>query len=352
MKNSIQSIPWGSFDGEEVRLWHLVNANGLELQFTNFGGRLVKAIVPDRNGHFDNVTLGWPTLDEYVAEHGGTYYGALVGRYGNRIGAGKFALGGKEYTLELNNEPAGIPCALHGGLKGFALRNWKVVDEIHDDGKVGLVMEISSPDGEGGYPGNVTVRATLTLDDNNVWHIGWKAESDRPTPISLTDHAYWNLDGVDAGTTVMGHHLYVNADAITAYGPSMIPTGEFRDVTGTPFDFRTTHAIGDMHDADYDQLKYGSGYDMNWVLRKTAGDELSPACILTSPATGRQLEVWTTEPGVQVYDGYYLPVRNAGVALETQHFPDSPNRPEFPSTIVRPCVPFYSTTEFRFKVQG
>ena len=130
MKNSIESMPWGTFDGEEVRLWRLVNANGLELQFTNFGGRLIKAIVPDRNGHFENVTLGWPTLDEYVAENGGTYYGALVGRYGNRIGAGKFTLGGKEYTLELNNEPAGIPCALHGGLRGFSLRNWTVLEEI------------------------------------------------------------------------------------------------------------------------------------------------------------------------------------------------------------------------------
>ena len=139
--------------------------------------------------HFENVTLGWPTLDEYVAENGGTYYGALVGRYGNRIGAGKFTLNGKEYTLELNNEPAGIPCALHGGLRGFALRNWTVIEEIHDEDKVGLVMEIKSPDGEGGYPGNVTVRATLIFDNNNVWHIGWKATSDQATPISLTDHA-------------------------------------------------------------------------------------------------------------------------------------------------------------------
>ena len=155
------------------------------------------------------------------------------GRYGNRIGAGKFTLNGKEYTLELNNEPAGIPCALHGGLRGFSLRNWTVLEEIHDEDKVGLVLEIKSPDGEGGYPGNVTVRATLTFDNNNVWHIGWKATTDQATPISLTDHAYWNLDGADSGTTIMGHQLYVNADVITAYGPAMIPTGEFRDVTGT-----------------------------------------------------------------------------------------------------------------------
>ena len=148
----------------------------------------------------------------------------------------------------------------------------------------------------------------------------------------------------------MDHQLYVNADCITAYGADMIPTGELRDVTATPFDFRTTHAIGAMHDADYDQLKFGAGYDMNWVLRKTTpGDELTPACILTSPKTGRQIEVWTTEPGMQIYDGYYLPVRNAGVALETQHFPDSPNKPEFPTTIVKPGQVLYSTTEYRFK---
>ena len=349
MKNSIAKMKWGSFEGQEAYLWRLVNANGMELDITDFGGRLVKAFVPDREGHFDNVTLGWETLDEYVGEHGGTYYGALVGRYGNRIGKGKFTLDGQEYTLELNNEPGGIPCALHGGLRGFSLRMWRCVEEIHTDDKVGLVLEIESPDGEGGYPGNVKVRATLTLDNRNVWHIGWRAETDKATPLSFTDHAYWNLDGVEAGTTVMDHLLYVNADLFTPYGPDMIPTGELRDVTGTPFDFRTTHSVGAHHDDDCPELKYGMGYDINWVVRRTPGDELSPAAILTSPKTGRQVEVWTTEPGMQIYDGYYLPVRNAGIALETQHFPDSPNKPMFPSTILRPGQVLYSTTEFRFK---
>ena len=349
MKNSIKSSKWGTFEGEEVRLWTLVNANGMELQFTNWGGRLIKAMVPDRTGKLDNVTLGWPTFEEYVAEHGGTYYGALVGRYGNRIGAGKFTLEGKEYTLELNNEPAGIPCALHGGLRGFSLRMWNVIEEIHTEDKVGLVLEITSPDGEGGYPGNVTVRATMTLDNANVWHIGFRATTDKATPISLTEHAYWNLDGVDAGTTIMDHQLYINSDQITAYGPAMIPTGELRDVTSTPFDFRTTHTVGAQHDLDYDQLKYGAGYDMNWVIRRTPGDELQPACILTSQKTGRQLEVWTTMPGLQIYDGYYLPVRNAGLAIEPQFFPDSPNKPQFPNTIVQPGQVVYSTIEYRFK---
>ncbi len=350
MENLIESQSWGTFEGEEVRLWRLVNANGLELQITNWGGRLVKAIAPDRNGKLENVTLGWPTLGEYVAENGGTYYGALVGRYGNRIGKGKFSLNGKNYTLELNNAPAGIPCALHGGLRGFSLRNWKVVEEIHTAEKVGLVLEIASPDGEGGYPGNVTVRATLTLNNANVWRIDWEATTDQATPISLTCHAYWNLDGVSAGTTCMDHELTVNAAAITAYGADMIPTGERRAVAGTPFDFRTPATIGSRHDEDDPLLKYGAGYDMNWIVDRT-DDSLVKACTLASPKTGRQLEVWTTEPGMQIYDGYYLPVRNAGVALETQHFPDSPNHPDFPTTIVEPGTVMKSATEFRFSVR-
>ena len=347
MKNKIESQPWGTFEGEEVRLWHLTNANGLELQFSNWGGRLVKAFVPDRTGKLENVTLGWPTFDEYVAENGGTYYGALVGRYGNRIGKGKFSLNGKDYTLELNNAPAGIPCALHGGLRGFSLRTWKVVEEIHTEEKVGLVLEITSPDGEGGYPGNVTVRATLTLDNANVWRIDWEATTDQTTPISLTDHAYWNLDGVDAGTTCMDHTLQVNAEKITAYGADMIPTGEFREVAGTPFDFRTPTKVGAHHDDKYELLEYGAGYDMNWIVNKPLGT-LGLACTLASEKTGRKIEVWTTEPGMQIYDGYYLPVRNAGIALETQHFPDSPNHPEFPTTLVQPGTVMKSTTEFRF----
>ena len=347
MQNMIESKPWGAFDGEEVRLWRLVNANGLELQITNWGGRLVKAIVPDRDGKPANVTLGWETLDQYVAENGGTYYGALVGRYGNRIGKGKFTLEGKEYTLELNNAPAGIPCALHGGLRGFSLRSWKVVEEIKTADKVGLVLEITSPDGEGGYPGNVTVRATLTLDNADVWRIDWAATTDQTTPISLTCHAYWNLDGVDAGTTCMGHQLTINADKLTTYGPDMIPTGELVDVAGSPFDFRTPQTIGSRHDADHPLLKYGAGYDINWVVKKPLG-ALDLAAVLASEKTGRKIEVWTTEPGMQVYDGYYLPVRNQGVALETQHFPDSPNHPEFPTTLVKPGETMTSTTEFRF----
>jgi aldose 1-epimerase len=349
MKTILESKPWGSFEGHPVRLWRLVNANGVELQFTDFGGRLVKAFVPDRDGTFANVTLGWETLDEYVAEHGGTYFGALVGRYGNRIGNGRFSLEGKEYTLECTNAPGGIPCALHGGTRGFSLRCWDVVEEIHTDDRVGLVMQITSPDGEGGYPGNVTARVTLTLNNENVWRLDYEATTDQATPLAFTEHAYWNLDGTDAGTTILDHDMQISADRFTPYNAGMIPTGELRDVAGTPFDFRTPHTIGERHDADDDQLKFGAGYDINWVVNDWDGVTLRPACRLSSARTGRLVEIWTTEPGMQVYDGYYLPVRNAGVALETQHFPDSPNKPEFPSVIVRPGETLRSTTEYRFK---
>lgn len=348
MSNSIESSPWGVFEGEEVRLWRLVNANGLELHFSNWGGRLVKALVPDRDGRLGNVTLGWPTLDEYVGEHGGTYFGALVGRYGNRIGDGKFTLDGTTYSLELNNAPGGIPCALHGGLRGFSLRTWRLVREIHEADKVGLVLAISSPDGEGGYPGNVEVEAAITLDDANVWRLEWRATTDKATPLAFTEHAYWNLDGVDAGTTVMDHELQISASNYTPYGPAMIPTGEIRAVEGTPFDFRAPHTVGERHDDDFPELKYGAGYDINWALDGEP-DALRPACALVSRKTGRRLEVWTTEPGLQIYDGHYLPTPNSGLALETQHFPDSPNKPQFPTTIVRPGQTLTSVTEFRFK---
>ncbi len=362
MNRSITSRAWGSFDGEEVRLWTLANASGMEVDFSNYGGRLVRCVVPDRAGNFEDVTLGYDSLDGYLADTG-TYFGALVGRYGNRIGSGgTFTLEGKKYQLELNNEPNGRPCALHGGLCGISQRMWKFVKEIKLDDRVGLVFEIFSPDGEGGYPGNVTVRAELTLSDANALTVRFKAVSDQATPIALTEHAYWNLDGAFNGSTIMDHSLFVNADAFTPYDAGLIPTGEIRDVGGTPYDFRTAHPIGDMAGwLDYPDMKYGNGYDMNWVLRKdAAGDELTLATVLTAGRSGRQLEIWTTEPGIQLYMGNFLTdlghgkgdrraYQYAGIAMEPQHFPDSPNKPQFPTTIARPGVPVYSTMEFRFK---
>jgi len=361
--NKLESKAWGTFEGEEVRLWTLVNANGMTVEFSNWGGRLVRCLVPDRTGALGDVTLGYDSLDGYLAD-GGTYFGALVGRYGNRIGnGGTFTLEGKTYQLELNNEPNGKPCALHGGLRGISQRLWKCVEEIRTDDKVGLVLEIFSPDGEGGYPGNVTVRATLTLSNENALNIRFKATTDKATPLALTEHAYWNLDGAFNGSTIMDHRLFVNADSFTPYDEGLIPTGEIKAVEGTPFDFRSTHKIGDMAGRmDYPDMKYGNGYDMNWVLRKeNGGDELTLATVLTSEKTGRQLEIWTTEPGIQLYMGNFLKdlgygkggknaYQYAGIAMEPQHFPDSPNKPQFPTTIAQPGVPVYSTMEFRFKV--
>jgi aldose 1-epimerase len=348
MSFKLESEVWGSFEGKEVKLWKIASPAGIELWFTDYGARLVKAFTPDRNGKKENVTLGWPTLDEYVAENGGTYYGATVGRYGNRIGSnGTFSIDGIKYQLELNNAPSGIPCALHGGLRGFSLQVWDLVESFVNDDKVGLLYEIKSPDGEGGYPGDVTMRVLHTLDEKGVWRIEYTATTSKPTHIAPTNHAYWNLDGVDAATTIMDHTLQIPADSITAYDKGMIPTGELRDVTGTPFDFRNPVKIGLRHDDKYDQLEYGAGYDMNWVLSKEAG-QLSLAASLASEKSGRLIEVWTTEPGVQIYDGYYLPVRNSGVAIETQHFPDTPNKPEFPSTLVMPGETLKSVTEYRF----
>jgi aldose 1-epimerase len=351
MSFKLESEVWGEVEGKEVKLWKIANSSGIELWFTSYGARLVKAFAPDKDGKIENVTLGWPTLEEYVAENGGTYYGATVGRYGNRIGSnGTFSIDGVKYQLELNNAPAGIPCALHGGLRGFSLQVWNLVDSFANEDKVGLLFEIHSPDQEGGYPGNVTMRVLHTLDAKGVWRIEYTATTDKPTHIAPTNHAYWNLDGVDAGTTIMDHTLQIPADYITEYDKGMIPTGEFRDVTGTPFDFRNPVKIGLRHDDKYDQLEYGAGYDMNWVLSKEAG-QLSFAASLASEKSGRLIEVWTTEPGVQIYDGYYLPVRNQGVAIETQHFPDTPNKPKFPSTLVKPGETLQSVTEYRLGVK-
>jgi len=346
MKNALGSVVWGTFEGAEIRLWRLVNAKGTEVQITNYGGRIVRVLTRDRSGALDNVTLGWNSLEEYVKD-GGTYYGALVGRYGNRIGEGKFALDGQTYTLECTNAPAGIPCALHGGTKGFALRAWTCAEEIREADKVGVVLAITSPDGEGGYPGNVKVEARVTLSDDDVFEIAWSGETDKATPLAVTCHSYWNLDGVDAGTKTYTQELQLEADAFTPYTPGMIPTGEIRPVEGTPFDFRSMRPMGD-HTADpYPEVKYGAGYDMNWVIRGADGT-LRKAATLRSPKTGREIQVWTTEPGVQVYDGYYLPVRNAGVAIETQHYPDSPNHPEFPTVILRPGEKLSTVTQYRF----
>lgn len=348
--SSISSQKWGEFEGDEIRLWTLTNDNGIEAKITNYGGRLVTLTMPDKNGVRDNVTLGWPTLEEYVAENGGTYYGALVGRTGNRIANGKFTLCGKEYTLWCNNTPGGIPCALHGGARGFALRAWECIGEVTDANGAALKLRITSPDGEDGYPGAIVCEVTMTLTNANILRIEWKVTSDATTVFAPTFHGYWNMDGVSAKTCGLDNVLELNATRYTPYNKGMIPTGELRDVSGTPFDFRVAHAIRRDHDAADECLQYGAGYDINWEINRGGQEGLCFAAALSSPTTGRRVELWTTEPGVQIYDGYYLPVRNAGIAIEPQHFPDSPNHPEFPSVVLEPGQTLNTVSEFRFSI--
>ena len=360
MSRSITAVPFGTAGGRQVRLWKLVNARGTEFDITEYGGRLVRAIVPDRNGDFDDVVLGYDTLEQYLADD--TYQGALVGRYGNRIGAGRFSLDGKEYKLDLNNAPGGIPCCLHGGLEGFSFKVWDA-EPLEGPDKVGLKLTCKSPAGGEGFPGAVTLQVTEWLTDDDVWHLSYKATTTRPTFLAPTAHPYWNLDGAFNGGDVMDHLLWVGADEFTPYGPDMIPFGDYASVDGTPLDFRTERALGErVGERGFDQLAYGNGYDQNWVLRSNPKDTFRIAAQLRSAKTGRRMEVWTTEPGIQIYDGSYLPAGlpgkgagrfapNCGVALETQHFPDSPNKPMFPSTLVLPGRPMYSTTEYRFRAE-
>ncbi len=360
MARSITAVPFGTIGGRKVRLWKLVNAKGSELDVTEYGGRLVRAVVPDRYGNMGDVVLGFDRLQQYIEDT--TYQGALVGRYGNRIGAGRFFLGGKEYTLDLNNAPGGVPCCLHGGLEGFSMKTWDA-EPFELDDKVGLVLTCKSPSGGEGFPGAVTIQVTMWFSDDDVWHLAYKATTTKPTHIAPTAHPYWNLDGAFNGSTVMDHTLWVGADEFTPYGADMIPFGVFSETAGTPLDFRDEHRIGDrVNERGFDQIVYGNGYDQNWVLRVNPKDNFRIVAQLRGAWSGRRMEVWTTEPGIQIYDGSYLPEGlpgkgdgkfspNCGIALETQHFPDSPNKPMFPSTLVKPGMPLYSTTEYRFRAE-
>ncbi len=344
-------------DGTPVRVFTLINANGLRLRAMNYGAIVLGLEVPDRSGASADVALGFSTLAEYLKET--PYFGAVVGRYGNRIAGGKFSLDGTACTLATNNEPGGIPCSLHGGLKGFDKVVWDA-SGVEKPGATGVRFSYRSKDGEEGYPGNLNLTVTYWLTDNNEWQIDYTATTDKATPLNVTQHSYFNLKGEGNGD-ILGHELTLNAFRFTPVTAGLIPTGELRPVAGTPFDFTTAHAIGERIDAKDEQMQFGGGYDHNWVLDGKPGT-LSPAATVYEPATGRVMEVLTTEPGVQFYAGNFLDgtltgkqgkpyVYRSGFALETQHFPDSPNHPAFPSTILRPGEEFKSTTVYRFSVR-
>ncbi len=341
-------------DFDDIRLFRLVNAHGMELQVTNYGATITMIKVPDREGRLADITLGYNRVEDYINAVEKPYFGAVVGRYGNRIRGGKFTIDGVEFTLPLNNGPN----SLHGGHYGFDKVVWTA--EPGADNRLRLTYR--ARDGEQGYPGNLTAVVTYTLTDENEIVVEYSATTDKPTPVNLTQHAYFNLRGEGTGT-ILDHELSINADRYTPVNRTLIPTGELATVEGTPFDFRAAKPIGRDIEQDHEQLRFGGGYDHNWVLKRGADTEqLELAATLYEPVSGRLLEVLTTEPGIQFYSGNFLTGRltgksgkpyeyRGGLCLETQHFPDSPNHANFPSTILRPGETLRSKTVFRFSTR-
>ncbi|UCD30691.1 MAG: galactose mutarotase, partial [Planctomycetota bacterium] len=325
-------------DGQEADLFTLTNTKGMKVDITNYGGIVVRLLAPDRNGKFDDVVLGFDTLADYLKGH--PYFGTIIGRYGNRIGKARFKLDGVEYKLAANNNKN----HLHGGLKGFDKYVWDAEPFKRADA-VGLKLTYFSKDGEEGYPGNLKATVYYSLNDNNELKIEYYAETDKATPVNLTNHSYFNLVGAGNGD-ILKHDLMLKAEKFTPIDDGLIPIGEIRNVKGTPFDFTRPTAIGARINQDDIQLKYGKGYDHNFVL-ESGGGALALAVRVHEPTSGRIMEVHTTEPGVQFYTGNFLDgskigkdgkayKHRYGFCLETQHFPDSPNKPEFPSVILRP----------------
>jgi len=332
----------------DLKSYELTNANGMKVVITNFGGRVVSLLAPDKDGKLEDVVLGYDSLKEYLKEN--PYFGALIGRYGNRIAKGKFTLGGKEYHLPVNNGEN----SLHGGPMGFHNVYWEVTPVNHNY----LKLTYHSKDGEAGYPGNLLVTVGYTLTETNEFSIDYEATADKETVVNLTHHSYFNLAGAGNGD-ILNHELTIYADYFNAVDSGLIPAGEPKSVEGTPFDFTTPHKIGERINQDDEQLKFGKGYDHNWVLRK-ARAVMWQAARVVEPASGRIMDVWTTEPGMQFYSGNFLdkeigkggkayPFRS-GFCLETQHFPDSPNRPDFPSTVLKPGEKYFQKTLYKFDV--
>lgn len=341
----------GDLDGKKVELYTLKNANGVVTQITNYGGRVVNLFVPGKDGTFEDIVLGYSDLNGYLGSNE-IYYGTLIGRYGNRIAKGQFMLNDSAYTLATNNGPN----HLHGGRKGFNNVAW---DAVQQDDKT-LLLSYLSVDGEEGYPGNLQVNVTYELTDDNELKIQYWATTDKPTPVNLTHHSFFNLKGAGHGE-INDHLLMLNADYFTPVDEGLIPTGEIAPVEGTPFDFRSLTVIGDRVEEDDQQLVYGLGYDHNWVLN-AATQGLTLAAKVVEPASGRIMEVYTNEPAIQFYGGNFLNGSDIGkygktyayrgaFCLETQHYPDSPNQPAFPSTLLNPGDEYYSVCIYKFSVQ-
>jgi aldose 1-epimerase len=339
-------------DGEDVFLYSMKNSKGMRVDIINYGGIVTAIHVPDKDGKIADVVLGFDKLDGYLAGH--PFFGNIVGRYGNRIGKGEFTIDGKTYTLAKNNGEN----HLHGGRKGFDKYVWKA--EVIPTEAGSLKLSRTSPDGEEGYPGTLKVEVTYTLTEKNELRIDYHAVTDKPTHVNLTNHSYFNLAGPGNGD-ILAHEIMLNADHVTPVDEGLIPTGELRSVEGTPFDFRKPMPIGKRINADDEQIRFGKGYDHNYVLNKK-GNDLSLAARVHEPTTGRVMEVYTTEPGVQFYTGNFLDGKNVGkgdkaykhrygFCLETQHFPDTPNKPKFPTTLLKPDEEYQSTTVYKFSTE-
>ena len=340
-------------DGREVKIFTLTNKNGLEARVTEYGAILVSMKTPDASGKLADITLGYDTLDGWLGNT--SYFGATVGRFGNRIKDGKFSLDGKEYTLATNNDPGDIPCHLHGGLKGFD----KVLWSGRPVGDNSVEFTYLSKDGEEGYPGNLTVKVTYTLTDADELKWEASATTDAPTILNIVHHSYWNLSGNPA-TSINDHELMLAAPHYLPTNAGLIPTGEIAAVAGTPMDFTKSTAIGARVDADFEALKLGGGYDHCWVLEKGEGVRL--AARVKDPKSGRVMEVHTNQPGIQFYGGNFLdgPVtgkggvkyaKRSGLCLETEGFPDSPNQPSFPSPVLRPGETYQHVMIHRFSAE-
>ncbi len=348
----IEKKPFGlTPDGEAVDIYTLRNRNGVEARIMTYGGIIVSLKVPDKNGQMGDVVLGYDHLDSYVTNS--PYFGALIGRYGNRIAKARFTLDGTMYTLATNS----YPNALHGGVKGFDKRVWSAGTREGLDGPE-LILSYLSKDGEEGYPGNLKVTATYTLLRDNELRLKYRAETDKDTVLNLTQHSYFNLAGKG---DILNHKVTILADRFTPVDAELIPTGELRPVDNTPFDFRTPTAIGGRIGQQDEQLKFGGGYDHNWVINKEAG-KLELMAKVTEPETGRVLDVFSTEPGLQFYSGNFLAgtitgkggwayQRHAAFCMEPQHYPDSPNKPQFPTVELKPGQVFQNTIVYRFSVQ-
>jgi aldose 1-epimerase len=353
---TIDRQPYGKTpDGAVVDAYTLTNTHGMTAQIITYGGIVTSLKVPDRAGTMANVVLGYPQIDGYVTDT--AYFGAIIGRYGNRIAEGRFTLNGATYSLPTNDKPN----SLHGGSKGFNKRIWQAMEARSPEGQ-GLTLSYTSPDGEEGYPGTLSVQVTYRLTEQNELRIDYSAKTDKATVVNLTNHSYFNLSG-EGTDDILAHQLEIMADRYTPVDATLIPTGELAPVAGTPFDFTKPKTIGANIRDGHPQIVIGRGYDHNFVLQRSTEGSPALAARVREPRTGRVMEVYTTEPGVQFYSGNFLNGTSVGTGgytyrqgdgfcLETQHFPDSPNKPPFPSTVLQPGAEYKTTTIYRFSVSG